>query len=424
MKNITRAPITHAFVITSALIMTACGGSNHSTSDSEKSAPDITNTKISTVTQQAIDSAMIDKGIISLTGQAACDVDFYKINYPSTGIHGEAITLSAALSIPSGPGCTGPYPLIAKAHGTRTLKNHTETNITHAIVDHAFFASHSYVVVSPDFLGLGSSDYSYHPYLHRDSEAQSMIDAIRAARTVIKDLDDETELSGKVMLIGYSQGGHAALATQRAIEQDYSEEFNLVASAPMAGPYKLEESFISGINPNINNVAGGVLFSYALQSYQNIYGNMYNDLNDVFLPQYTDPVSSNFPGDVGVFELILSDLFPTDTSLYLQTPYLNNFRDNADHPLRIALRENEVLDNFVPKTPTMLCASSADGTVPFSNTDKAAQYFQSVGVTVPVIDVASLVSVPAGDDEGLTHHIQGYPLCYAMIKMRLLDPAK
>jgi pimeloyl-ACP methyl ester carboxylesterase len=412
-------------IIASIIMLSACGSDNKSRSNMTQTARDTTTSElVATVTQQQIDSAMTDKGIITLTGLAACDVELHQVTYPSKGVNGEAVMLSAALSIPSGPDCQGPFPLLAKGHGTRTLATHTEADIGNAIADHGFFAAHGYVVISPDYLGLGESDYSYHPYLHRDTEAQSMIDAIRAARTTISKLNNEVELSGKVMLAGYSQGGHTVMATQRLIEASYAEEFNLVASAPMSGPYKLEETFLNGVNPDIHNIAAGTLLSYTIQSYQNIYNNIYHDLDDTFRPQYSNVVSTKFPGDSGVFELILGGIFPTTADQYLQPDYLNTFIENANHSFRIALRKNEVLDDFVPKAPMIMCGSSEDGTVPFFNTEKAEQYFQSKGITVPVIDVATLVQVPQGSDSGLTHHIQGNPLCYAMIKARLLDPAK
>ncbi len=85
------------------------------------------------------------------------------------------------------------------------------------------------MVVSTDYLGLGKSNYAFHPYLHSAGEASASIDAMRAVRQVLTRLN--TPLSGKVMLAEYSQGGHAAIATQREIEAHFSKEFDLVASA-------------------------------------------------------------------------------------------------------------------------------------------------------------------------------------------------
>lgn len=381
----------------------------------------------SSVTQQTIDAAMTQSGVATLTGPASCDVDLHEITYQSLGVDGEAVVLSAAVSIPAGEGCEGPFPILAKGHGTRTLTTHSEANLNNALMDHGFFASQGYIVVSPDYLGLGKSDYSYHPYLHRDSQAQSMIDAIRGARNLIKALQGEGQdipLSDKVMLMGYSQGGHTAMATQRAIEANHLDEFNLVATAPMAGPYLLEETFLEGASPQIANIASGTLVAYIIQSYQNVYGDLYGNLNEVFLAPFVDVVASKFPGDTGVFNLILGGVFPGTSDQFLQADYLNDFLENSDNTFRARIRENEVLENFVPTTPMVLCGSSLDGTVPFFNTTNAQEILAQRGVEVPVVDVASFVQVPVDDDLGLTHHLQGNPLCMAAMKAQLFDTVK
>jgi hypothetical protein len=417
--RITSLNMLSAGIIASTALLSACGSDSNSTLVPTESK------LIATVTQQQIDSAMTDMGIVAVTGLAACDVELHQVTYPSKGVDGEAVILSAALSIPSGPGCEGPFPILAKAHGTLTLATSSQSSIATAIFDQSVFASHGYIVVSPDYLGLGTSDYSYHPYLHRDSEAQSMVDAIRAARATISQLERGTELSGKVMLIGASQGGHAVMATQRLIDTHYSDEFNLVASGPIAGPYKLEETFLNGLNPDITNIAGGTLFSYAVQSYQNIYNNIYENVEDVFLPQYTHTVKTQFPGDRKVFDLILNGSFPNSVDQYVDPEFLADLTDNANNSLRIALRKNEVLDDFIPKTPMTMCGSSGDGTVPFFNTVKAKEYFDSVGATeVSVIDVAPMITVPLGADYGLTHHGRGNLFCFVTLKQHLFDPAK
>lgn len=375
-------------------------------------------------TRQTIDSDMQSRGLTELSGLAECDVKLYQIVYVSEGVNGEPVELSAAVSVPDGLGCEGPYPLLASGHGTRTLSSHTEANVDAIMLDHAFFASHGYVMVNPDYIGLGLSDYDYHPYVHRDTEAQSMIDSILAAQEMSKIEDLSIELSGKVMVKGYSQGGHTAMATQRAIEANYLDEINLVATAPMSGPYALEETLLEGMNPAIPNIGSGSIFSYIIQSYQNVYGNIYTEVSDIFLDDYVDIVSSKFPGDTDIFPLIFSGVFPVQPRDYLQPGFISDFLGNDQHPLRVAARKNEVLDDFTPQTSMVMCASNGDGTVPFYNTTRAQEYFQQQGVNVPVIDVAPFVKVPSGDDPGITHHIQGVPLCYEAVKSQLFDLMK
>ena len=39
------------------------------------------------------------------------------------------------------------------------------------------YAAQGYAVVATDYLGYAKSNYSFHPYLHADSEASSVIDS-------------------------------------------------------------------------------------------------------------------------------------------------------------------------------------------------------------------------------------------------------
>lgn len=149
------------------------------------------------------------------------------------------------LLVPDGERCVGPYPLLGWGRPTGTVRTEEQAkDIRDAKGNDPLvtrLASQGYVVVSSDYLGLGKSNYGYHPYLHSATEASATIDAMRAARNVLQRLN--TPLSGKVMLSGYSQGGHTAMATQREIETHLSKEFHLVASAPISGLTRCSRHF-------------------------------------------------------------------------------------------------------------------------------------------------------------------------------------
>ena len=62
----------------------------------------------------------------------------------------------------------------------------------------AMYASQGYAVVATDYLGYAKSSHIYHPYLHADSEATSVIDSIRAARNAVA--SQGASLNGKVVM--------------------------------------------------------------------------------------------------------------------------------------------------------------------------------------------------------------------------------
>ncbi|TWP32708.1 alpha/beta hydrolase, partial [Xylella fastidiosa subsp. fastidiosa] len=78
----------------------------------------------------------------------------------------------------------------------------------------------------------------------------------------------------KLMLSGFSQGGHTAMATQREIEAHLSNEFSLVASAPISGPYALSQTFLdtwTGRNEVGENNFAIILGTYAIVGMQRTY---------------------------------------------------------------------------------------------------------------------------------------------------------
>ena len=112
----------------------------------------------------------------------------------------------------TGTGCTSPAGLIAYAKGTDVQKPRTLANPGdgETFLLAAMYAAQGYAVVATDYLGFADSAYTYHPYLHADSEASSVIESIRAARNAVPTVG--ASLNGKVMLTGYSQGGHSSMA--------------------------------------------------------------------------------------------------------------------------------------------------------------------------------------------------------------------
>lgn len=355
---------------------------------------------------------------LTLSGPALCDVKIMQLTYESIGIRGEPETLSAGLYVPEH--CAGPLPLLAQAHGTQSEKQSLTTTVGAGDDVVAFFAARGYLVVTTDYLGLGESTFPYHPYLHADSEASAIIDSIRAARRVAKRLD--IPLSDQVMLFGYSQGGHAAMAAQREIERHHRDELHLVASAPMAGPYSLSLTFLGswfGITAGQENELATGLLAYALVSYNKTYGTLYDRPEQIFAKRYADGVEKFFTGSYDMMDMFKQHLLPPGSHLNeLRNPaFTADFVLDEHNPLREALRKNDLLD-WAPTTPTVLCGSHRDAIVDFNNTYAAQASFRARGVDVPVIDVAD--EVPASVS-GAGHHGFAF-LCYAKVRERLFDP--
>jgi acetyl esterase/lipase len=95
--------------------------------------------------------------------------------------------------------------------------------------------SRGYVVVAPDYPGLGSP--SPHPYLVGPITGRSVLDAIRAARHI-----SAVSAGNRFAVWGESQGGHAALWTGQ-VARAYAPELQLVGVAAAAPPTFLKSNF-------------------------------------------------------------------------------------------------------------------------------------------------------------------------------------
>lgn len=105
------------------------------------------------------------------------------------------------------------------------------------------------VFVGSDYIGLGPNG-ERHAYMSRLSEGHSVIDSVRAARSLAH--AEGLATSTDWVLAGHSQGGHAAQAAHE-LAPDYSPELNLVGTVSSAPAAVFLETF-EGIDPIVASV--------------------------------------------------------------------------------------------------------------------------------------------------------------------------
>jgi hypothetical protein len=354
--------------------------------------------------------AQIDAGPLkALTGPAKCDVKLISLNYYTIGPKGEQTNASAAMFVPvASASCpTTAQPLLAYAPERDAQKSRTLANLAdpETFLIAAVYAAQGYVVVSTDYLGYAKSSFPYHPYLHADSEASSVIDSLRAARLAAGSVG--ASLSGKVMFAGYSDGGHASMAAQRAAERDNAAEFNIVGSAHLAGPYNL-----SGFLKSPAVILGYQFFvPYAINAWQSIYGNVYKDINSVFKMPYASYISTLLPSPTLTFTTLLTT-GPTAGTFWLpgaagetptqardlvfQAAFIADLQNNSNGMIAAA-KLNDLL-GWSPKAKTLLCGGAGDPTVPPAvHLDVAYADFLSRGLTnVSKVDVDAMIQATYG----------------------------
>ncbi len=354
---------------------------------------------LATLTAAQIDASTASSGLRSLTGTARCDVRVVALDYNTIGVRGEEANASGVLLVPAGACANAAHPLVAYAKGTDVQKPRTLANPQdgETFILASMYAAQGYAVVATDYLGFAKSSYPYHPYLHADSEASAVVDSIRAARAAAG--RQSVNLSGKVMVTGYSQGGHSSAAAQRALERDNASEINLVGSAHLSAPLNLSGSF------KLTDAIAGYQFfvPYLVTAWQKVYGNIYSDVNQVFKQPYAGYIENLLPSPTLTYTtLITSGTLPGGTpnqarDAMFQQAFLTDVRTNENNALYQAAKRNDLL-GWNPRARTLLCAGAADPTVPPAvHQNVALADFRSRGLTnVTAVDVDPSIQATFG----------------------------
>jgi hypothetical protein len=406
--------------------------------------------------------------LLAVTGAPACGVDFYYIKFWTLGTQPmEATESSGALMVPTGgTGCSGPRPVVLYAHGTNpnqalNIADVTNTTNTEGILIAAMFAAQGYIVVAPNYAGYDISTLGYHPFLNAAQQSGEMMNILTAARTALPGtMSNATSDNGQLFVTGYSEGGHVAMATQRALQ---AAGATVTAAAPMSGPYALEAFGDALFYGSVD--LGSTEFAPLLTTgYQHAYSNVYSAPTDVYSATYatgidtllpsTTPIDTlfangalpetalfnsttpvvNIPGQAALSAALTAALAvphdPTnpDTPLFqlgFGTPYLinNSYRvlyaeDAATNPdgavptptagvplaaapptlgLRNDFYVNDLRNGgWAPTSPTLLCGGDQDPTVFFSVNTETMAAFWPAQVAAGLVTVLDVNATPSG----------------------------
>ncbi len=130
----------------------------------------------------------------------------YRVLYHSTSLTGADIAESGVVIVPGGQPPVGGFPILSWAHGTTGEADPCAPSVSNDVIvpDLDQLLDEGFVVAATDYEGLGTP--GLHPYLVGASEGRSVLDAARAARNLVG-----ADATDTVMIMGHSQGGHAAL---------------------------------------------------------------------------------------------------------------------------------------------------------------------------------------------------------------------
>ncbi len=188
----------------------------------------------------------------------------WRVRYWTTSDRGDAIEVTGMVVAPREAIPLQPRKVLAWAHGTSGVASQCapsrDGNFFDATPGLGEAIRRGYTVVAPDYPGLGSA--MPHPYLAGVSAANSVLDAIRAARAIAG-----AAAGNRFAVWGESQGGHAALWTGQSARR-YAPELTLMGVAAAAPPTDLVQNLSSGSDPSVR----AFLTAFTAYSWSQHYG--------------------------------------------------------------------------------------------------------------------------------------------------------
>jgi len=189
--------------------------------------------------------------------------------YNMESVQDKNIRATTLVFTPKGTPPAGGWPIVVWAHGTTGAADKCapsrlplEGEEKKLVIE---LVRRGYAVIAPDYEGLGNNN-GPHPYLHLESAANSILSAISEAKKYYGNI-----LANDWSVVGWSQGGHAALAA--AEYSDALTNFDYKGAVAIAPASYLAETLEYGMGVANNAAAPGT--PQAIQTAKQIAGTLY-----------------------------------------------------------------------------------------------------------------------------------------------------
>ncbi|MGR2918952.1 alpha/beta hydrolase family protein [Acinetobacter sp. 1125_18A] len=354
-------------ILSSVLVLSACnnGGSEGNSYESPSNI-DVNN----------IENPVVGTPIAySKTDFSTVAADSVVMTYKMKGVKGTEVQATSLVFTPKiAPPASG-WPIVVWAHGTTGVadvcapsRNETDGDIKRMI---SKFLAEGYVVVAPDYEGLGEpSGTELHPYLNVKSGGYSITDAVVATRNWLGN-----KVSKKWVTVGHSQGGQAALGAAQYADRANLDYKGTVAVAPASQLNLIlnaGESSVANATPTQQIpvyasldtftalIAAGLRNSNPTLDYNQVF----KVPTDAIAKQAESVCSSQLGGKfgeaMGQYAAVNGSLknYPRKTETFMSLPAAKTFLDKDSQPLQVQV-----------KTPVIIYQGGADTTVPKVATD-------------------------------------------------------
>ena len=345
-------------LIGSGLLLSACNGSDDK-SDNPSTSSNV-NTDINKIQNPVVNTPLPYKFTEDYPPNAAESV---VMTYKMQGIKGQETQATALVFTPKTVPPAEGWPIVAWAHGAVGVADNCAPSRNRLIVGGFLpdvhtqkmidsFVQSGYVVVAPDYEGLGEpSGQEIHPFLHVKSEAYSITDAVVATKSWLGN-----KTSNKWAVVGASQGGHAALGAAQYAARANMDYKGAVAMAP-ANNLEMIESLsdmaladravsgqISGyaaLDTLLAFMAAGMKSIYPTEPvYSTVFKSPTDKVAEKAESQCLIDMVNNFTTPMVNYFLPKGNLtdYPRKNQGYTQHPIVRQFLDKDSQPLQTVVK--------------------------------------------------------------------------------------
>lgn len=229
------------------------------------------------------------------------------------------------------------------------------------------FANQGVRVVVTDLIGMGTP--GMHTYMNRVDQAHAMLDAARAARTLVEGRGEEF---GPVALYGHSQGGGASAAAAE-VQPDYAPDLHLVGAYASAPPADLD-----AVQKNIDgsDLAGAIGYTI------NGLVARYPDLGPIIDANVSPAGREALDSTAGMCtnEIMKKYAYSTTRDWISGNRSLSELV--AESPEAQRAISDQFIGNGAPQAPVMIVSGRFDRNVAYGQAKELARNWCSKGVAV------------------------------------------
>jgi len=318
-------------------------------------------------------------------------VTLYRVSYKTQYPEGKTITASGVFFIPDNYNAA--LPAVVYTHGT-IGKGDTPSAHLNAPLNYTMevmlcavaCSSFGCAVVMPDYVGYGDSQSIVHPYIHGQSLGQASFDMVQAFREYAAKAG--LPFDGQLLITGYSEGGYAAVALQKKVQESSGSGLHAVKTVAGSGPYDnvaFAQELLSQnapLDPTMMATYLWAMYMYKTDfGYSKSYAQIFSDADNALLQSTGYNLAYLAPVNLTALDTNPAQLFRPefisgvvgDTGTGTDTEFLNILSENS-------------LTDFAPADSLVLVCGSADNFVYPVNTLNAYNAMHDKGCKVQMYE--------------------------------------